>query len=88
MWWSNLVQLRWFLWAAQTGMAEEAAEDVDTACPASLLALPDLERTAFGALLEQAWTGGLLPGGSDLPCTPIAPHAGWNACWMPWMGVH
>lgn len=62
MWWSNLVQLRWFLWAAHSDSAQDAAEGADAASPVSQLALLELERTAYGALLELAWTGALLPG--------------------------
>lgn len=62
MWWSNLVQLRWFLWAAHSDRAQDAAEGADAASPVSQLALLELERTAYGALLELAWTGALLPG--------------------------
>ncbi|KFM27322.1 hypothetical protein F751_4592 [Auxenochlorella protothecoides] len=34
MWWSNLVQLRWFLWAAHSDRAQDAAEGADAASPA------------------------------------------------------
>ncbi|KAL6773723.1 hypothetical protein ACKKBG_A22215 [Auxenochlorella protothecoides x Auxenochlorella symbiontica] len=65
MWWSNLVQLRWFLWAAHSDRAQDAAEGADAASPVSQLALLELERTAYGALLELAWTGALLPAASS-----------------------